>query len=137
MTTTSQQGTSHAPTITQLIDQAVDAGIRVCWIPPSDRRQAIYAEEIRTIWLRRDLTSAEARSLLAHELAHAHYGDSGAQPPHREARAWRWAARLLIPAGTYAAAEALVGHDPGALADHLGVTREIISAYRRSMGGVA
>lgn len=130
MTTTSRPDTSTAPTTDQLIDSATDAGINVCWTPPTYHRQAAYAHAVNTIWLRRDLTDPEVRSLLAHELAHHHYGDSGPQPPCIEARAWRWAARLLIPTPAYAAAERIFGPSVGALADYLEVTREVVIAYR-------
>ncbi|UVY83840.1 ImmA/IrrE family metallo-endopeptidase [Brachybacterium sp. NBEC-018] len=130
MTSISPQVTSSAPTTDQLIDRATSAGLRVCWTPPTYRRQAAYAHAAGTIWLRRDLTDAEARSLLAHELAHHHYGDDGEQPPPIEARAWRWAANLLIPECAYAAAERVVGVGIGALADQLDVTGEVIAAYR-------
>lgn len=130
MTTTSQPDTSNAPTTSQLIDRATAAGIRVFWTAPSYKKQAVYAHAAGVIWLRRDLTDAEARSLLAHELGHHHYGDDGPQPPHLEARAWRWAARILIPHSAYAHAERVVGNEVGALAEFLDVTREAIEAYR-------
>lgn len=133
MTTTSQQGTSTGPTIDQLIDRATAAGITVCWTAPSYRRQAAYAHAAGAIWLRRDLTAAESRSLLAHELGHHHYGDAGTQPPHVEARAWRWAARILITPAQYAFAECVSGTGIGALADHLEVTREVIAAYQTDL----
>lgn len=132
MTTTSPRATSPAPTISQLIDHAVRHGISVCWTPPTDPRHAAYAHTARTIWLRRDLTTAETRSLLAHELGHAAYGDHGPQPPHIEARAWRYAARLLITLDAYAAAEAICP-DPAAIAAELDVTREVVTAWHSIM----
>lgn len=130
MTTISPRVLSPAPTTDQLIDRATDAGLRVCWTPPSYERQAAYAHAAGTIWLRRDLTDAEARSLLAHELGHHHYGDHGAQPDWIEARAWRWAARLLLPGCTYPVAEVEHGPSVPALAEALGVTREVVLAHR-------
>lgn len=130
MTTTSPRALSPAPTTTQLIDRATSEGLRVCWTPPSDPRQAAYAHAADTIWLRRDLTDAEARSLLAHELGHHYYGDHGPQPPDIEARAWRYAARLLIPECSYAIAEVHHGHHVPALAEALHVTAEAVKAYQ-------
>lgn len=129
MTTTSPPATWTGPSTDQLIDRATSAGLRVCWTPPTYERQAAYAHAAGTIWLRRDLTDAEARSLLAHELAHHHYGDVGDQPAPIEARAWRWAARLLIPEDAYARAERLHGPHVPAIAEALGVTAEVVTAY--------
>lgn len=130
MTTTSPRALSLAPTTNQLIDQAITAGLRVCWTPPTDPRQAAYGHAADTIWLRRDLTDAEARSLLAHELGHHHYGDTGPQPPEVEARAWRHAAGLLIPEPAYAATETMHGPHVPALAEALHVTAEVVEAYQ-------
>lgn len=130
MTTTSLRVLSPAPTTNQLIDRAITAGLRVCWTPPTDPRQAAYGHAADTIWLRRDLTDAEARSLLAHELGHHHYGDAGPQPPDIEARAWRYAARLLIPEYSYAIAEVQHGHHIPTLAEALHVTAEAVEAYQ-------
>lgn len=137
MTTTSPPAASPGPTTSTLIDLAVAAGIRVYWTPPSEQLQAAYAHAAQTIWLRRDLTDAEVRSLLAHELGHHHYGDVGPQPPRIEARAWRWAARLLLTDGVYASAEELWPQDPAAIADELGVTTEIVHAYAQGLGAAA
>ena len=133
MTSTSRPATLTGPTTSQLIDRATRDGIRVFWQPPSWHLPAAYAAEASAIWLRRDLTEAEARSLLAHEMAHAHYRDRGTQPPPVEARAWRWAARALVTPAAYAAAEQLVGPAIGALADHLGVTREVVIACQADL----
>lgn len=118
------------PTTSQLIDSATDAGITVCWTPPQYHQQAAYAHAAGTIWLRRDLTDAEARSLLAHELGHYYYGDDGPQPPDIEARAWRWAARLLITDSAYAVAEQDTGPSVPGLAEALQVTKEAVMAYQ-------
>lgn len=137
MTTTSLPDTWTGPTTNQLIDSATDAGLIVCWISPRHPRQAAYAHAGGIIWLRRDLTDAEARSLLAHELGHCYYGDDGPQPPDIEARAWRWAARLLITDGAYAMAERQVGPSVPGLAEHLHVTSEAVAAYQSILRRVA
>lgn len=126
MTTSLQQATS--PATQTLIDHAHAQGIRVFWRPLHGRRGQWSARH-RCIWLDPSLTDIEARSLLAHELGHAYYGDTGPQPPHIEDRAWRHAARLLITDETYAAAEAL-HHSTPAIADALEVSREVVHAYR-------
>ena len=84
----------------------------------------------QSIWLRPDLTDAETRSILAHELGHAPLAHAGPQPAWAEARAWRHAARLLVTDDVYAAAEAEHGPHFGALAVALDVTRDVITAYQ-------
>lgn len=73
------------------------------------------------------------RSLLAHKLGHAWYGDDGPQDDANEARAWRWAADLLITPEAYAAAEHHTGGHIPALAAALDVTAEIIHAYQDTL----
>lgn len=133
MTTTSPPVQSSAPTTSQLIDRATNAGLRVCWTPPTYHHQSAYAHAVGTIWLRRDLTDHEARSLLAHELGHHYYGDHGPQPPPIEARAWRWAAKLLLPGCAYPLAELEHGPSIPGLAEGLGVTAEVVKAYRDTL----
>nr|WP_314844020.1 ImmA/IrrE family metallo-endopeptidase [uncultured Microbacterium sp.] len=74
-------------------------------------------------------------SILAHELAHAVLGhDLSADPSMRdrqERQADEWAARLLIDSRAYAAAEHLRGAHIASLAFELGVTSELVIAYRR------
>lgn len=69
------------------------------------------------------------RETLAHEMGHAHYGHDWTRDHDKvrdELDADRYAARLLIPIERYAAAEALVGNHPGALARELQVTRRLV-----------
>lgn len=94
-----------------------------------------YVPRQRRIYLDSRLTPAERRSVLAHELGHAHHGHPCGDdpPPHvlrsRERQADVFAARLLIDAAEYARAERV---DPSAdaIADELGVTVELIGVYR-------
>ncbi len=130
MNTSSPPGTSPA-TLT-LIDHAHSQGIRVWW-RRLDGRGGQWSARHSCIWLDPSLTDREARSLLAHELGHAHYGDTGPQPPHIEARAWRWAAGLLISRAEYALAERIHEQDTAAIADALDVTVEVIHAYHATL----
>lgn len=130
MTSTLQRATS--PDLTSLVDHAHRAGVRVWW-RQMPGRDAAWSAPHRSIWLRPDLTGSEARSLLAHELGHAYYGDSGPQPPRIERRAWRYAALLLINGDDYAAAEREHGPHAGALADALDVTVEVVQAFQKIM----
>lgn len=129
MTTSSLRAPSLARTTTSLIDHAHQLGIRV-WSRRHTQGRAHWSAKHRSIWLDPSLTEVEARSLLAHELGHAFYGDDGPQPGHIEARAWRFAAELLIPIDGYVEAELLHGQDRALIADYLGVTREVIDAHQ-------
>ncbi len=77
------------------------------------------------------MSSCVAVGLLVLELAHDHYGDALCTRPVG-CRAWRWAARLLIPDEDYADAEA-EHQSAGAIAEHLGVTVEIVHAWACQM----
>lgn len=87
-----------------------------------------YDHSRRIIVLRLDLTPYEMRSAMAHELAHAFYGDSCSSASN-ERRAERYAAQLLIDPEDYARAEA-GGSDIWAIADDLRVTVELVQTYR-------
>jgi Zn-dependent peptidase ImmA (M78 family) len=87
-----------------------------------------YLPDSRRIYIDLRLTPAERRSVLAHELGHAHYGHS-CDSPSAERQAEAFAARLLIDPDTYAAHER-VSHDEHHLADELNVTVELVRAYR-------
>lgn len=70
-----------------------------------------YDHQSRTISTRRRLSIAEYRSTLAHELAHAIYGDTprfGRYKVRQERRADRYAANLLLTPS--AVEEALIWH---------------------------
>ena len=87
-----------------------------------------YVHSHRTIVLRMGLTPTETRSVLAHELAHAYYGDTCSKG-REERRADRFAASLLIDPERYAAAEAVDEH-PAAIADELQVTVDVVQTYQ-------
>lgn len=88
----------------------------------------------RRVLYRTGMPAAETLCAVAHELAHAYYHDEPAEDHLRdarqEARADRWAVRVLITESAYEAAELLVGSHPGALATELGVTVEYIHLWR-------
>lgn len=130
MTTTSPP--AQSPATTTLIDYAHTQGIRIWW-GTHDRGLAHWSARHQAVWLNPSLTDREARSLLAHELGHAHYGDVGPQPAHVEQRAWRWAADTLVSRAEYALAERIHGQDTAAIADALDVTVEIIDAYQTTL----
>lgn len=88
-----------------------------------------YNHENRVIILRMSLTPFELRSVLAHEISHAFYGDECSDGP-QERRAERHAAAMLISPEAYAAAERLDPH-PAAIADELHVTQDIVETYQQ------
>lgn len=119
-------GTTPARATTDLILHAEDMGARVFWARDLPERGRYYPG-VDIIVLRHNMTERRTVSTLAHELAHHYYGDSLCTPPVGR-RAWRWAARLLIPDEDYAEAEA-EHQSAGAIAQFLGVTVEVVRAY--------
>lgn len=112
----------------RLLALAEERGIYVAYRPL--RRIAYYMHSERLIVLNSRKTDSVLRSALAHELGHAHYGHGAHGGPRDEREADQYAARLLISPDAYAAAEALVGEHPGALARELGVTRRLVELRR-------
>lgn len=125
--TSRNPGTTRGRTTTDLILHAEDMGARVVWAEDLPQRGRYYPG-VNIIVLRHGMTERRTVSTLGHELAHHYYGDPLCTPTVKR-RAWRWAARLLVPADEYARAEQ---HDPspGAIAQHLGVTVEVIHALQ-------
>lgn len=77
-----------------LIDYAHSHGIRVEWalnLPERGR----YIPALDLIVLRHGMTERRTVSTLAHELEHAHYG-GWCSALGSEARAWRYAAKILV-----------------------------------------
>lgn len=114
----------------ELMQLAAQLGVRVHVAHFDGRPELLgfYSHDRKVIMLRMDLTPFEMRSVLAHELAHAYYGDA-CSTGKLERRAERYAAQLLIEPAGYAAAEAIDPH-PAAIADELGVTEDIVIAYQ-------
>lgn len=127
MTSTLQR--AALPDLISLIDHAHGEGVRVWWRRIAGR-DAAWSARHYGIWVDPALTTREARSLLAHELGHAYYGDVGPQPEEAERRAWRYAANLLIDGAAYAEAERLHGPHLGGLAEALDVTPEVVRAFQ-------
>lgn len=122
-------GTTPARTTTDLILHAEDMGARVVWALDLPERGRCYPH-LDLIVIRHGMTERRTVSTLAHELAHYWYGDTYCTPAVSR-RAWRWAARFLIPYHDYAEAE-LEHHSPGAIAQHLGVTVDVIHALQEA-----
>lgn len=99
------------------------------------RRPGGYEPHTATIRVTPGLSARATSSVIAHELGHAMLGhtptaDSSIRA-RQERRADEWAARLLIDADAYAEAERARGTHPASLAFELGVTVELVTAYRR------
>lgn len=92
-----------------------------------------YDHATLTISTRRGMSIQQYRSVLAHELGHAAYGDiptgNGYYDQRQERRADEYAARLLIsPVEFEAAAAWHQGHLP-AIADELEVTKHLLKTW--------
>lgn len=109
-------------------------GVRIeyAMLPPD--RDGEYRWKHNVIRLRRGMTARLHRSVLAHELAHAVFGDVPSRfgPVHlkQERRAEEWAALRLIDRHEYRRAEAMHEGHAGAMAVELGVVRSVVEAYR-------
>lgn len=95
--------------------------------------KAWYHHPTRTISTRRGLSIQAYKSSLAHELAHATYGDEPTGHGHydlrQEQRADKWAANVLIDPQAFE--DAYIwhrGHLP-AIADELEVTHHILTVW--------
>lgn len=77
------------------------------------------------------------RSFLAHEIAHALFRDSPSPyavvAMKQERRAWNWAARYLITPEGFALTERMREGHSASMAYDLGVTVELVEAYRKQL----
>lgn len=122
------RGTTPATT-TDLILHAEDMGATVHWALDLPERGRYYPNGV--IVIRHGMTERRTVSTLAHELAHHYYGDPLCTPAVNR-RAWRWAARLLVPDEEYVVAESR-HYASGAIAQHLGVTVDVIHGYQATL----
>lgn len=119
----------------QLLRMIDENGLRL--IERGGRSYGGYEPQTATIRVSPGLSRRATCSILAHELAHAMLGHvpapDAATRARQERRADEWAARLLISPDSYAEAERSRGTHVASLAFELGVTIEIVTAYRRLM----
>lgn len=129
------------PTDAYLLDVAAQLGVRIIYTDDlPDDRDGDYDDSTQTIRLRVGMHARHHRSVLAHELAHAVFGDVpsrfGPVNLKQEARAEAWAALRLITLDDYRAAEASCRGHAGAMAVELGVMRSIVIAYQRLLARI-
>ncbi|MBS0025499.1 ImmA/IrrE family metallo-endopeptidase [Microbacterium paraoxydans] len=117
----------------RLLLLASDLGLRV--IEQPGRTRGGFDPATGTIRLAPGMSARTTRSVLAHELGHAHLGHRpttlASVRDRQERRADEWAARTLLTPQAYAAAEQLRGSHLASLAFELDVTLEIVLAYQR------
>lgn len=122
------------PVDLQLDDFAAVIGVAIDYAPLPADRDGEYDHPSRTIRLRPGMAARHHRSVLAHELAHAVFGDVpskfGPVNAKQERRAEEWAALRLITLDDYRHVESIHRGHAGAMALDLGVMRSIVLAYR-------
>lgn len=117
-----------------LADIADTHGITIefAHLPADIDGEYIHAQKL--IRLRRGMSARHHRSVLAHELGHAAFGDIPSKfgPVHakQERRAEEWAALRLIAVDDYRRAEQIHHGHAGAMALDLGVMRSTVLAFR-------
>lgn len=122
------------PTDTYLLQLVDQARLTIEYTKLPDDRDGEYLCDEAKIFLRPGMHARLHRSVLAHELAHAAFGDRPTYfgPVHakQERRAEQWASLRLIDVDAYRHAEDLHGGHLGAIAVELGVMRRTVVAYQ-------
>ncbi|MDQ1111090.1 Zn-dependent peptidase ImmA (M78 family) [Microbacterium testaceum] len=117
-----------------LLDYADTIGVTIEYTRLPADRDGVYDHEARRIRLRRGMSARHHRSVLAHELGHAAFGDTPTHfgPVHakQERRAEEWAALRLIDIDEYRHLEAVHAGHPGAIAVDLDVMRSTVIAFQ-------
>lgn len=116
--------------IDQMMAALVADGVGIQW-RDLGRRRGEYRDDARLIVINTRLSGPQALATLAHEAGHAFYRDREVSAAI-ESRATRTGARWLISDAAMATAERDAGPHPGAIARELGVTRELVEAWRES-----
>lgn len=105
---------------------ADDLGVKLC--KHTGGLKGFYIHSLRLISTRRNLSIAQYRSTLAHELAHAHYRDAHSTP-RIEQRADRWAANLLLSESDVRDALLWHNHHRSPAAYDLEVTEHLLDVW--------
>lgn len=118
----------------RLLDFADALGVRIEYRDLPTDRDGQYVHARRVIYLRPGMHGRHHRSVLAHELAHALWGDVpsrfGPVNAKQERRAEEWAALRLIDQDDYRYFEMVNDGRPAGIALDLGVMTSIVKAYQ-------
>lgn len=113
----------------QLLAIAARFGLTVHGSHLSGGKIGCYVPELQRIYFDLSLTLPERRSVIAHEIAHSHYGhDCNSRTNERQADAY--AARMLVEPEWYAELER-VNHDANWIAEEMNVAPYVVEDYRR------
>lgn len=123
-------GVESSKALSLLARYCAGEGIAVIEAPLTDK-WGFYDDKRRVIFIKQGLLQKQRAAALMHEVVHYLRGDVGPQPPHVERMVDEQAARMLISEQEYAAAERMVGSEPGALAVELDVALNMVEAYQR------
>jgi Zn-dependent peptidase ImmA (M78 family) len=122
------------PTDQRLLDFAEALGVRIEYRALPADRDGQYVHARRVIILRPGMHARHHRSVLAHELAHALWGDVpskfGPVNAKQERRAEEWAALRLIDREDYRYFEMVHEGRAAGMALDLGVMKSIVLAYQ-------
>lgn len=113
----------------ELIARAAQMGLEVHASHLPGDTVGLYVPSLGRIYFDIRLTPSERRSVIAHELGHAHYGHD-CDSPSNERQAEAYAATLLVDPEWYAELERVTPHAAD-IADEMCVTVEVIEDYRR------
>lgn len=111
-----------------LLGKAAEYGLEVHGAHLEGDKIGVYAPELRRIYFDLDLSAAERRSVIAHEIGHAHYGHV-CDSTWNERQADTFAATLLINPAWYAELE-VINSDASWIAEEMNVAPWVIEDYR-------
>lgn len=118
----------------RLLDFADALGVRIEYRALPADRDGQYVHARRVIYLRPGMHARHHRSVLAHELAHALWGDVpskfGPVNAKQERRAEEWAALRLIHHDDYRYFEMVHDGRPAGIALELGVMTSTVKVYQ-------
>lgn len=112
----------------ELLTKAAEYGLTVHGSHMTGGKVGRFVPGLKRIYFDLSLTLAERRTVIAHELGHAHYGHAeDSEVNERQADAY--AAALLVDPHWYAELEA-INHDAEWIADEMTVTAYCIIDFR-------
>lgn len=111
-----------------LLGKAAEYGLEVHGAHLDGDKIGVYAPELGRIYFDLDLDAAERRSVIAHEIGHAHYGHT-CDSEWNERQADTFAATLLINPAWYAELE-LINADASWIAEEMNVAQWVVEDYR-------